>query len=105
MVFTRKNGDFHGRAVSFREGNFWIFRRHFQHPIVVLSECDVNAISQGSVVEMKFQSGTLIFSSCSNVAAFLLRMFCKGKLQNGNIFDTCRRFADDSMMKTFYLGR
>ena len=22
LVFTRKDGDFHGRAVSFREGNF-----------------------------------------------------------------------------------
>ena len=29
MVFTRKDGDFHGRFVSFREGNWGYFHPYF----------------------------------------------------------------------------
>lgn len=69
-----------GLCASFK--SFWVNLSEFPH--------------KGIAVEMKFQSGTLIFSSCSNVAAFLLRTQ-KGKATewfSTLAFDTCRHVID-----------
>lgn len=51
---------------------------------------------EGIALEVKFQSGTLIFSSCSNVAAFLLRTQTGKTTECFSIlaFDTCRHVID-----------
>ena len=74
--------------------SFWVNLSEFPH--------------KGIAVEMKFQSGTLIFSSCSNVAAFLLRTQ-KGKATewfSTLAFDTCRHVidkADDEDIRRPYI--